>query len=86
MVFLYNSCIMSTINISLPAKLRSQANQLVKAGYFASFSDLVRASLRHTIEKSRYDVWADEAKEDLKKGKAVVLKSVKDVDRYFDKL
>lgn len=37
---------MATINVSLPDKLKSQADKLVKDGYYASFSDLVRSALR----------------------------------------
>jgi uncharacterized protein len=37
---------MTTINISLPDKLKKQADSLVKEGYYASFSDLVRSALR----------------------------------------
>ncbi|MFC1727079.1 type II toxin-antitoxin system ParD family antitoxin [Patescibacteria group bacterium] len=74
---------MTTINISLPIKLKTQAEALVKGGYYASFSDLVRDSLRRLVEKSKYDLWLDEAKEDLRKGEAVVLKSDKEIDNYL---
>ena len=77
---------MATINISLPAKLKSQAEALVKSGYYVSFSDLVRDSLRRLIEVNKYDLWADEAKKDLKKGKAVVLSSKKEIDKHLDSL
>lgn len=77
---------MSTINISIPAKLKSQAELLVKSGFYVSFSDLVRDSLRRLVEKNKYDLWVDEAKKDMKKGKAVVLKSVKDIDHYIKDL
>lgn len=75
---------MSTVNVSLPHKLRIQANELVEKGFYASFSDLVRDSLRQAIAKNKYDVWADEARVDLKKGKATVLRSKKQVKDYFD--
>jgi len=42
---------MKTINISLPDKLKTQADNLIRAGYYASFSDLVRTALRETISK-----------------------------------
>lgn len=77
---------MLTINISLPAKLKSQAENLVKSGYFASFSDLVRDSLRRSIEINKYDLWADEAKKELKSGKAKVLRSTKDVEEFVKSL
>jgi Arc/MetJ-type ribon-helix-helix transcriptional regulator len=77
---------MKTINISLPEKLKSQAEDLIKNGYFASFSDLVRDSLRRSINLNKYDLWADEAKKELKSGKAKVLKSAKDIDEYMKDL
>ncbi|OGK66383.1 hypothetical protein A2313_04105 [Candidatus Roizmanbacteria bacterium RIFOXYB2_FULL_41_10] len=42
---------MKTINISLPDKLKSQADNLIKSGYYASFSDLVRTAIREVIGK-----------------------------------
>jgi Arc/MetJ-type ribon-helix-helix transcriptional regulator len=77
---------MTTINISLPSKLKDQAQALVEKGFYASFSDLVRDSLRQVIAKNRYDLWADEARNDFKRGKGVLLKGVKEIDNYFDSL
>lgn len=77
---------MGTINISIPAKLKSQAEILVKNGYYVSFSDLVRDSLRRLIERNKFDLWTLEAKKDLKEGKAVVLKSEKEIDEYLKTL
>ncbi|MFC1790575.1 type II toxin-antitoxin system ParD family antitoxin [Patescibacteria group bacterium] len=77
---------MTTINISLPTKLKTQAESLVKAGFYVSFSDLVRDSLRHLVARNKYDLWAQKAKKELKKGQAKVLKSTQEVDQYFDKL
>ncbi len=82
---MYNQC-MTTINISLPEKLKDDAQNLVKKGFYASFSDLVRDSLRQVVEKSKYDLWYEDAKEDEKKGRVKVLKSGKDIDNYFKKL
>jgi Arc/MetJ-type ribon-helix-helix transcriptional regulator len=42
---------MKTINISLPDKLKSQADNLIKSGYYASFSDLVRTAMREVMAK-----------------------------------
>lgn len=75
---------MTTINISLPIKLKAEAEALVESGYYVSFSDLVRDSLRYLLEKSKYDLWVDEAKRDLKTGKAVVLKSSREIDKYLE--
>jgi len=77
---------MTTVNVSLPEKLKEQAETLVKSGFYASFSDLVRDSLRRLVSQSKYDLWVEEAKEDVRKGKAKVLKSKKDIDSYFKNL
>ena len=85
MLLMYDQC-MTTINVSLPAKLKIQADNLVKSGYYASFSDLVRDSLRRLIEKSKYDLSMDETKEDLKTGQGIVLNSKKEVDSYLNEI
>lgn len=77
---------MVTINISLPDKLKEEGESLISAGFYASFSDLVRDSLRSSIEKANLDRLYAEAKEDERTGKAVILKSKKDIDNYFKKL
>ena len=77
---------MTTINISLPDKLKIEAESLVKKGFYASFSDVVRDSLRKLVATSKYDRWYAEAKEDERTGRAVILKSQKDIDNYFKKL
>lgn len=77
---------MTTINISLPERLKKEADTLVGEGYYVSFSDLVRDGLRNIIDTRRYDRWYREAKQDEKEGRAVVLKSKKDIANYFKKL
>lgn len=77
---------MATINISIPTRLRTQAEELVATGYYVSFSDLVRDSLRRLVEKSKFDLWANEAKKDLKKGKAVIFSSGKEINQYLKTL
>ena len=77
---------MTTINISLPENLKDKAQELVDKGFYSSFSDLVRDSIRQAIAKRRYDLWYEEAKEDERKGRAVILKTKKDIDNYFKKL
>jgi|GEM_PF-1034386 len=42
---------MKTINISLPDKLKDQADRIIAAGYYASFSDLVRTAIREIFSK-----------------------------------
>lgn len=77
---------MVTINISLPEKLKDEAETLINSGFYASFSDLVRDSLRHAIFRNKYGLLTKEAKKDLKTGKAAVLKSDKNIDNFFKKL
>lgn len=77
---------MSTINVSLPEKLKKQAEILVNSGFYSSFSDLVRDSLRQIIAKNKYDLWAEETRREIKEGKAVALKTKKDIKKYFDSI
>lgn len=77
---------MTTINISLPEKLKEQADNLVQNGYYASFSDLVRMSLRHAVDKSKYDAMIAETEEDIRTGKAVTISTKKDLKDYMDSL
>jgi len=84
--FMYDYCYysyMDTINISLPPQLKTQANQLIDMGFYASFSDLVRTALRQTINQSQYDIWADIAKKEAKLGKIKPLKTKKDIDNFL---
>jgi len=77
---------MTTINISLPEQLKKEADTLIGAGYYVSFSDLVRDGLRNIIDTRRYDRWDKEAKQDEKEGRATILKSKKDIANYFKKI
>ena len=77
---------MATINISLPEKLKKNAEDLVKLGLYASFSDLVRDSLRDSIEKNErreLDHLYTQAKNELTIKKATVLKNNKDIEKYM---
>jgi len=77
---------MTTINISLPEKLKEEAEDLVKLGFYASFSDLVRDSLRDSIEKNEkreLDRSYALAKNELTAKKATVLKNSKDIEKYM---
>lgn len=72
----------ATINISLPIKLKAQADELVSKGYFASFSDLTRTALRHVINNCVYDYLIDEAKREEESGKGKILENDKDVEEF----
>lgn len=75
---------MTTINISLPSKLKSQADALISQGYFASFSDLVRMAIRELVGGSRYDALIREAIDDHRKGRSRVLRTKKEIDDFLD--
>ena len=77
---------MNTINISLPSKLKQQAHSLVKSGYYASMSDLVRDALRKVISQSQYDLMFKEAKQEEKSGKTKSLDSQGSISDFIDSL
>jgi len=77
---------MTTINVSLPDKLKQTSNELIESGYYASFSDLVRHSLRQTIDKHEDYLMSEavvkdvtESRHQMKSGKGKLLKSLKDL-------
>ncbi len=76
----------STINISLPKQLKALAEKEIKKGYYASFSDLVRSSLRKTLMESELNQLLEETKAERKVGRGYVLKNKKDIDNYFKSL
>jgi len=55
----------------------------INDGYYASFSDLVRTSVRELLER-RYQKMIDDSERDIKEGKAVVLKSAKEIEEYIN--
>lgn len=77
---------MVTINVSLPEKLKSQAELLIKEGFYASFSDIVRDSLRRVVQKNKYDLMAEQAKRDARAGKLKSLKTPEDIDLFVKSL
>ncbi len=77
---------MNTINISLPLQLKKDAQKLVDRGLHASFSDLVRDSLRHVIAKDKYDRMAQEAMQAKRKGEGVSFEDKRELAKYFESL
>jgi len=77
---------MHTINVSLPSKLKSQADDMVKAGYYASFSDLVRTALRQTLSEINLEALAGQAVREHQSGQALILHDSQDVDTYLDEV
>jgi len=77
---------MATINISLPDKLKKQADKLIKDGEYSSFSDLVRTGLRKIVRLDELNTIFEETKKDYLSGKANVLKNRQDIDYYLKSL
>ncbi len=77
---------MATVNISLPVQLRTQAQQLINNGYYASFSDLTRDALRKLITEVKYNFIADQAVKEHHRGQAKELKNAKDIDSFVESL
>jgi len=75
-----------TINISLPSQLKQEADTLISKGHFVSFSDLVRTALRKLLEESKYDLWAQEAKEEYKRGETEALKNKAEIKEFINSL
>lgn len=76
---------MTTINISLPDKLKKEADIAIKDGHYASFSDLARTALRQILRDQKLDRLVTEAKREHKEGKGIVLKTKKDINDFFAK-
>ncbi len=77
---------MHTINVSLPSQLKLQADQLIQAGYFASFSDLVRTALRQTLTEIQLNSLANQAISEHRSGQAKTLKDAQAVAQYVDQV
>lgn len=75
---------MNRVTISLPVKLKKETKKLIDKGYYASFSDAVRAALRIIIEKNRNDLLAKKAVKEFKQGKALILADEEDIDKYMN--
>ena len=77
---------MLTINISLPEKLKRRAEVLIDAGYYVSFSDLVRDALRRAVEKDEGTRLLEKAKKEIAEGKYREIKDSKDLEDYLSNL
>lgn len=76
----------STINISLPSQLKQEAESLISAGHFVSFSDLVRAALRKLLAESKYDLWAKKAKGEYERGETKALRNKTEIKNFVTSL
>lgn len=76
----------STINISLPKKLKEAADALVAGGEYASFSDLARTALRQIILDRKYKLMIDEARREHALGLSTVINNKEELDTYLKQL
>lgn len=76
----------STINISLPTKLKAAADVLVANGEYASFSDLARTAIRQAVLEKKYKTLIEESRRDEALGLATVLNGPKDIDDFMSKI
>ena len=76
---------MTTINISLPEKLKKAADAIIKDGHYASFSDLARTALRQILRDHKLDRMVTEVKREDLEGNTITLKTKKDIDTFFAK-
>ncbi len=74
---------MTTINISLPDKLKKQADAVISDGHYASFSDLARTALRQILRDHKLDRMVAEAKADYKAGRGTLLRNKKDIAKFM---
>ena len=76
---------MTTINISLPSKLKKQADAVISDGHYASFSDLARTALRQILRDHKLGRMVAEAKREEKAGRIITLKTNRDIKKFFAK-
>lgn len=90
------------ITITLPENLYKEAMHLIKSGLFSNFSDLVRSGIREEFkglqpiikefdERIIYNdkelvTGVKKSITEAKAGKGKVLKSEKEMDKYFEEL
>ncbi len=90
------------ITISLPKSLYKEGMNLVNRGLFSNFSDLVRSGIREEFKELRpiirdFDerfIYSDkkliagvkQSMKEAKAGKGKILKSDKEMDKYFEEL
>ena len=90
------------VTISLPKNLYEEGMDLVKKGLFSNFSDLVRSGIRGEFKEMQpvvhdFDqrfIYSDkeliagvqQSMKEARAGKGKVLKTDKEMDRYFEEL
>lgn len=76
----------TTVNISLPTQLKKDADRLVAKGYYASFSDFARATMRYALRDLRFQEIIDESKREEALGTATILNGPKDIEEFMSKI
>jgi Arc/MetJ-type ribon-helix-helix transcriptional regulator len=90
------------ITISVPENLYNEGMDLIRSGLFSNFSDLVRSGIREEFKELRpviedfheRAIYSDkrliagvkQSMKEARKGKGKVLKSDKEMDKYFEAL
>jgi Arc/MetJ-type ribon-helix-helix transcriptional regulator len=90
------------ITISLPKNMYSEGMSLVNKGMFSNFSDLVRSGIRDEFKELHlvaedFDeriIYSDkeliagvqESRKEAKAGKGKILKTAKEMDKYFEEI
>ena len=90
------------ITISIPENLYSEGMDLVRSGLFSNFSDLIRSGIREEFKELRPIIedfnerviysdkeliaGVEQSMKEAKSGKGKVLKSDKEMDKYFEEL
>ncbi len=76
----------TTINISLPKKLKEAADALVAGGDYASFSDLARSAIRDIVLERKYRALIEESKREEKLGLIKPLRGPKEIEDFVNNL
>jgi Arc/MetJ-type ribon-helix-helix transcriptional regulator len=90
------------VTISLPKNLYEEAMNLINRGLFSNISDLIRSGIRNEFKDlepviKEFDeklIYSDQelikgvaqSRKEAKEGKGVLIKSDKELDKYFEAL
>ncbi|HYD34533.1 MAG TPA: type II toxin-antitoxin system ParD family antitoxin [Vitreimonas sp.] len=77
---------MSTVNVSLPNKLKQEAESLVSEGEFVSFSDVIRTALRQFLTNRKHETWLNQAKQEELTHTIKTLNSLRQTTEYLDEI
>ena len=93
MSILYNSCMLNTVNISIPKNLHNDAKKLIANRGYSSLSELIRDALRRMLYQPLTENGFAQSFENevllssaSPKSKDEVWKTEEDIKKYFDNL